>query len=146
MEDKGLALAERCNNAVQEADEERGVGIHRARRVEQNDKAERLVLAPTPSEGDRRSPVRDAAMDRAPKIEPPPAPARAGTTHEADAHCAREASSERVDRRQLVRIGDRANILLSQCLGVGSFRARAWLCRAILLHVSGRALHSAAGR
>ena len=96
VEHEGLGLAEGIDHAVQEAHEERGVEAHRAGGVEQHDQPQRLDLAPPPDEIDRRAAMRDAAVDGAAQVEPPPAPARLLAAHQPRPHGAGEPRGERV--------------------------------------------------
>src|SRR5580692_2729876 len=65
VEHKRLGFAERVNDTVQEANEERGVEAHRARRIEQHDKAQRFYLAAPPGEIERHAAMRHIAMNGA---------------------------------------------------------------------------------
>src|SRR5262249_16171433 len=75
VEDECLRFTEGVHHAMQEADDEPRIKLHRARGVEQNDEAQRIDLAAPPSEVHGRSAVRHIAMDRTPQVEPPPASA-----------------------------------------------------------------------
>ena len=111
VEHEGLGLAERIDDAVQEAHEERGVEAHRARGIEQHDEPQRLDLAAAPGEIDRRAAMRDVAMDGAAQVEAAPAPAHLLAPHQPRAHaCGRAAPRARCVARDLVRIDDVAQV------------------------------------
>ena len=77
MKKERLGFAKDLRDGVKEAGEERDVGFHRARRVEQGDKPQRLDLAPAEFEVERFAAVGDAEPDRRAQVEPSAAPARA---------------------------------------------------------------------
>ena len=70
---EGFRFAERIDHAMQEADEERGVEVHRTGGVEQHYKPQWLGLAPPEGEIDRHPAVRHAAVNGSPHVEPPSA-------------------------------------------------------------------------
>ncbi len=102
MEHERLRFAEGVHHAMQEADEERGVKVHRTRSVEQNDEAQRLDLAAAPGQLYRRAAVRDVAMDGAPQVEPPPAPTDLLAANEPRAHDAGKPLGERMRLRHVL--------------------------------------------
>src|SRR5262245_6342467 len=110
VEDECLRFAEGVHHAMQEADEERGIKVHRARGVEQNDEAQRLDFAAPPSEIHGRSAMRYIAMDRTPQVEPPPAPADLLAANQPRAHDARKLLGQRMGSRHVGGIGDMAEI------------------------------------
>src|SRR5262249_59228852 len=81
-----------------------------ARGVEQNDEAQRLDLAASPSEVHGRSAMRYIAMDRTPQVEPPPAPADLLAANQLRAHDARKSLGQRMGARHVGGIGDMAEI------------------------------------
>ncbi len=111
MEDERLGLAKGVDHRVDEAHEESGVGLHRARRVEQQHETQRTMLAPPPDEIDRRSAMADAPMDRAPDVEPPAAAPSALAPHQSRAHAPCQPLGERVNLGRLLAIGDVADVL-----------------------------------
>ena len=115
-----LRLAERIDDAVQEAHEERGVEVHRARCIEQHDQAERLDLAPPPGEIDRRAAVTDVAVDGAAQVKPSPAPPHLLAAHQPCPHAAGEPRRERIRPRDIVRIGYMTQIGGDDVFGAGS--------------------------
>src|SRR5580704_6655388 len=50
VKDEGFGFAERLDDAMQEADEKRGVEAHRARRIEQHHETQRFYLAAAPGQ------------------------------------------------------------------------------------------------
>ena len=110
VEDEGFRLAESIDDSMQEADEERGIKVHRARGVEQNDEAQRLDLAAPPSEVHGRSAMRYIAMDRTPQVEPPPAPADLLAANQPRAHDVRKSLGQRMGSCHIGGIGDMAEI------------------------------------
>src|ERR1700684_1138552 len=96
VKDEGFGFAERIDDAVQEADEERGVEAHRARRIEQHHKPQRFYLAPAPGEFERHAAVRDIAMNGAAQVDPPAAAADLVAAHQARAHDAGEPRRQRM--------------------------------------------------
>src|SRR5215470_6043032 len=70
---EGFGLPEGIDDAVEEAHEKRGVEAHRAGGVEQYDEPQRLDLASSPSEIDRRAAMGDAAVNGAPQVDAPSA-------------------------------------------------------------------------
>src|SRR5262249_28263423 len=119
VEDERLRFAEGVHHAMQEADEKRGIKVHRARGVEKNDEAQRLDLAAPPSEVHGRSAMRYIAMDRTPQVEPPPAPADLLAANQPRAHDARKSLGKRMGSRHVGGIGDMAEIGACQ-----NFKAR----------------------
>src|SRR5580698_8016931 len=71
VEHERFGFAERVDDTVQEANEERGVEAHRARRIEQHHEPQRLYLAPPPGEIEGHAAMRDIAMNGAAQIELP---------------------------------------------------------------------------
>src|SRR5271163_634145 len=90
MKQERLGFAKDLSDGVQEAGEERDIGFHRARCVEQGDEPERLDLAPPELEVERFTAMGDAEPDRRAQVEPPSAPARALATREPRPHHPRE--------------------------------------------------------
>ena len=119
MEDEGLRLAEGVDRRVQEAGEKGGVELHRAGRVEQQHETQRAQLSPPPDEIDRRPAVGDAAVDRAPEVEPRAGPPRPPAPHEPRAHAPGEPLGERVNLRHLLRVGHMADIPAGERFGRG---------------------------
>src|SRR5262245_43414937 len=101
VEDESLRLAKRIDDAVQEADEERGVEAHRAGRIEQDDQAQRLDLATAPCEFHRRSTMRYVAVDGAAQVEAPPVPAPLLAANESRAHGQCKPHRQLVDLRDI---------------------------------------------
>src|SRR5262245_50617864 len=99
MEQEGLALPEGIDSAMEETHEESRVETHGSRSVQQDDEPQRLLLAMSPGEIDRRTAMGDAAVDRAAKIEPPPTPACPLAPHQARAHGMGEACGQLVGFR-----------------------------------------------
>src|SRR5580700_4863291 len=110
VEHERFGFAKRVDDTVQEADEERGVEAHRARRVEQHDKPQRLDLAPAPGEIERHAAMRHIAMNGAAQIDPPAATTDLVAAHEPRAHDPGEPRCERMRRRNLFGIDDVAQI------------------------------------
>ena len=110
VEDERLRLAEGVDRGVQEADEERGVELHRAGRVEQHARGATAQLAPPPHEIDRRPAMGDAAMDRAPKVEPPAGAAAPASAAPAAPACAGRAARRARGPGRFVRVGDVADV------------------------------------
>src|SRR5262245_5196242 len=106
VEDERLRLAKRIDDAVQEANEERGVEAHRTGRIEQDNQAQRLDLAAAPSELHRRSTMRYAAVDGPAQVEAPPAASHLLAANEPCAHGQREAHRQLVDLRDIRGIDD----------------------------------------
>ena len=116
VKDERLGLAEGIDDPVQEAHEKRGVEVHRAGSIEQDDEPQRLRLAAAPDQIERRSALRHAAMDGAADVEPPSTPAGLLAANEPRPHRPRQARRQRVHLGDLVRIDDVADVRRSQAL------------------------------
>src|SRR5580693_8565466 len=110
VKDECFGFAERVDDAVQEADEERGVEAHRARCIEQHHEPQRFDLAAAPGEIERHAAMGDIAMNGAAQIEPPAAAADLLAAHQARAHDAGKSRRQRVCGRNLFGIDDVAQI------------------------------------
>src|SRR5262249_24792997 len=106
VEDECFRFAEGVHHAMQEAYEERGIEVHRARGVKKNDEAQRFDLAASPSEVHGRSAMRYIAMDRVPQVKPPPAPADLLVANQPRAHDAGKSLGQRMGSRHVGGIGD----------------------------------------
>lgn len=119
MKQERLGLAEFVEHAVDETQEYAGVHAHRARRIQQHDQPQWLVLALPLHQADRHPPMADVAVDGAAEIEPVAAPPREVPSRQSRAHDLRELRCSLVGLGDLFGIGELAEIDLGEI-----FRAR----------------------
>src|SRR5580704_5779530 len=110
VEHERLGFAKRIDDAVQEADKERGVEAHRARRIEQDHEPQRFDLASAPGEIERHAAMGDIAMNGAAKIDAPTAAADLVAAHQPRAHDPGEPRRQRVGGGDVFRIDDMAKV------------------------------------
>src|SRR3984957_14872872 len=94
MKEERLGFMKDLRDGVQEAGEERNVGFHGSRRVEQSHESERLDLAPAEFEVERFAAMGDAEPDRCAQVESPAAPTHALAAREPRPHHAGKAFGE----------------------------------------------------
>src|SRR3984957_20683892 len=128
MKEERLGFAKDLSDGVQEAGEERNVGFHGPRRVEQCDESERLDLAAAKSEVERFAAMRNAEPNGRAQVEPSAAPARALATREPRPHHAGKAFGKLRRLRALPIAHERRDILP----GYRLLRRRAFMSAAAL--------------
>ena len=112
MKQERLGFAKDLCDGVQEADEERNVGFHRAGRIEQDDEFERLDLAPAKFEVERLAAMGDAEADSRAQVEPPTAPSRAFAASEPRPHHPSKPFGKLPDLRALPLSHESGDVLL----------------------------------
>src|SRR5262245_30683944 len=117
MKQECVRLAEVVEHTVHKAHEHAGIEAHGARDVEQDHQPQWFVLAPAPHEIDRHTTAADIATDGAAYVEASTLALCALAPGEPGAHLSGEPRRERVGFGDGLRVGDSAEVCLSQVLG-----------------------------
>src|SRR5262245_34127470 len=116
MKQECVRLAEVVEHTVHEAHEHAGIEAHGARDVEQDHQPQWFVLAPAPHEIDRHTTAADIATDGAANVEASTLALCALAPSEPGAHLSGKPGCERVGFGDGLRVGDSAEVCLSQML------------------------------